>query len=84
MYSGTPLDVKKVYSSCSYFISIYNSLLDRYKVTCLIPGNVCVQAEGVLKPMKTLVLIQQYVENKTVILNCHPLLLGESYIEIKA
>ena len=31
MYSGTPLDIKKVYSSSSYFTA-YNSLLVRYKV----------------------------------------------------
>ena len=60
------------------------------KFTLLIPGNVCVQAEGMLKFMKTLVLIQHYVErilykkNKIVILDCQPLLLGENYTEIKA
>ena len=31
------------------------------KCTRLIPGNVCVQAEGMLKPMETLVLIQDLV-----------------------
>ena len=31
------------------------------KFTRLIPGNVCVQAEGMLKPMETLVLIQDLV-----------------------
>ena len=31
MYSGTPLDIDKVYSSSSYFTA-YNSLLVRYKV----------------------------------------------------
>ena len=28
----------------------------------MIPGNVCVQAEGIVKPMKTLVLIQHHFE----------------------
>ena len=28
----------------------------------MIPDNVCVQAEGIVKPMKTLVLIQHHVE----------------------
>ena len=32
------------------------------KFTPLIPGNVCVQGEGMLKYMKTLVLIKQHVE----------------------
>ena len=32
MYSETALDIKKVYSSSSYFISIYNSLFTQYKV----------------------------------------------------
>ena len=60
MYSGTPFD-KKIYSSFSYFISItvYSSAI---KFTRPIPGNVCVQVEGMVKPMKTLVLIQHHVE----------------------
>ena len=42
-----------------------------------------------LKPMKTLALIQHHVErillkNKIIILNCQPILLGENYTEIKA
>ena len=36
--------------------------LSAIKFTRLIPGNVCVQAEGMLKPMKTLVLIQHHFE----------------------
>ena len=36
--------------------------LSAIKFTRLIPGNVCVQAEGMLKSMKTLVLIQRHVE----------------------
>ena len=59
------------------------------KYTRLISGNVCVQAECMLKPMKTLLLIQHHVErilekNKIAILNCQPLLLEENYTEIKA
>ena len=63
MYSETALDIKKVYSSSSYFISRYiTAYLPAIKFTHLIPGNVCVQAEGMLKPVKTLVLIQGHVE----------------------
>ena len=40
-------------------ITAYSSAI---KFTRLIPGNVCVQAEGMVKPMKTLVLIQHHVE----------------------
>ena len=81
--------ISKIFMVLLHTLSRYNSLLVRYKVYSSDPGNVCVQAEGMLKPMKTLVLIQHYVErilwkNKIIILNCHPLLLGENYIEIKA
>ena len=67
-------------------ITSYSSTI---KFTRLIPGNVCVQAEGVLKPMETLVLIQHHVDrillkNKIVIPNYQPLLLGQNYTEIKA
>ena len=43
------------------------------KFTRLIPGNVCVQAEGMLKPMETLVLIQDLVLVERILLkkNCH-------------
>ena len=33
-----------------------------YNFIRLIPGNVCAQAESILKPMKTLVLAQHHVE----------------------
>ena len=67
-------------------ITAYSSTI---KFTRLIPGNVCVRAEGVLKPMETLVLIQHHVDrillkNKIVIPNYQPLLLGQNYTEIKA
>ena len=53
----------------------------------MIPENICVLAEGMLKPMKTLVLIQHQVErilqkNKIVRPN-YSLLVGENYTEIK-
>ena len=62
MYSGTPLDIKK-FIVFLHILSAYNSLLVRYKVylsdhrECL-----CTQAEGMVKPMKTLALIQHHVE----------------------
>ena len=58
MYTGTPIDIVLLHAS-----SAYNSLLVRYKVyssdfrECL-----CTQGEGMVKPMKTLVLIQNHVE----------------------
>ena len=45
----------------SAYITAYSTDI---KFTCLIPGNVCVQAEGMLKPMKTLVLIQHRTMSK--------------------
>ena len=52
MYSGTPLDIKKFIVLCYTYqqLTAYSSAI---KFTCLIPGNVCVQAEGMVKPMKT-------------------------------
>ena len=67
-------------------ITVYSSAI---KFTRLIPGNVCVQAEGMLKPTKALVLIhtmpkESYkYKNKIVILSCQRQLLGENYTEIK-
>ena len=61
MYSGTPLDIKNIYIVLLHTLSAYNSLFT-IKFTHLIPGNVCVQAEAMVKPMKTLVLIQHHVE----------------------
>ena len=43
----------------SAYIKAYSSGI---KITCLIPGNVCTQPEGMLKPMKTFLLIQHRVE----------------------
>ena len=59
MDSETPPDIKKI---CIVLlpilyqnITVYSSAI---KFTHLMPGNVCVQAEGMMKPMKRLVLIQ--------------------------
>ena len=57
-----PLLISKKFIVLLHTLSAYNSLLVRYKVTRLIPGDACVQAGGMLKPVKTLVLIQQHVE----------------------
>ena len=88
MYSGIHLDIKNIivflHTLSAYRIIAYSSAA---MFTRLIPGNVCVQAEGMLKPMKTLVLIQHRknpIKNKIIILNCQPPLLGENYTEIKA
>ena len=68
----------------------YNSLLIRYKIYSSHPREcLCTQPEGMLKAMKTLVLIQPHVEkipikNKIVIPNCQSLPLGEYYTEIIA
>ena len=62
MYSGTPLDIKK-FIVLLHTLSAYNSLLVRYKVYSSDPGEcLCAQPEGMLKSMKTLVLIQHRLE----------------------
>ena len=50
---------KKVILHTYQHITAYLSAIN---FTRLIPGNVYVQAEGMLKPMKTLVMIQHHVE----------------------
>ena len=61
MYAGAPLDIKKIIFL--HTLSAYNSLLVRYKVYSSDPREcLCKQAEGMVKPMKTLVLIQHHVE----------------------
>ena len=62
MYSVTPLDIKKIIVLLRT-LSAYNSLLVRYKVYSSDPRE-CLrtQAEGMVKPMKTLVLIQHHVK----------------------
>ena len=61
MYSGTPLDIKKFIVLCYTYqqLTAYSSAI---KFTCLIPGNVCVQDEGMVKSMcmYILVLIQHH------------------------
>ena len=90
MYSRASLDIKKRIAVLLHTLAAYNSLLLRDKVYSSHPREcLCTQAEGMVKPIKTLVLIQHHVErillkNKLVIPNCQPLLLGENYIEIKA
>ena len=54
-----PLSILKKFFILYQHITAYSSAI---KFTRLIPGNVCAQAEGMLKPMKTLVLIQHHVE----------------------
>ena len=62
MYSGTPLDFKKILVLL-HTLSAYNSFLVRYKVYLSDPTEcLCTQAEGMVKPMKTLALIQHHVE----------------------
>ena len=44
-------------------LSAYNSLLARYNIYSSDPYEcLCTQAEGMIEPMKTLVLIQHHVE----------------------
>ena len=59
MYSGTSLDIKKKkIIILLHTLSAYNSLLVRYKVYPSDPREcLCTQVEGMVKPMKTLVLI---------------------------
>ena len=52
MYLGTPLGIKKCIVLL-HTLSAYNSLLVHYKVYSSDPRNVCIHAEGMLKPMKT-------------------------------
>ena len=62
MYSGTPLDIRKLIV-LFHTLSAYNSLLVRYKVCSSDPKEcLCTQPEGMLTSMKTLVLIQHHAE----------------------
>ena len=62
MYSRTPLDIKKIIVLL-HTLSAYKSLLVRYKVYLSDPMEcLCTQAKGMVKPMKTLVLIQHHIE----------------------
>ena len=70
-----------------HHITAYSSAV---KFTRLIPGNVCLQTDGMLKPIKSVAPVdpapysKNTVKNEIVKLNCQPLLLGENYFEIKA
>ena len=85
-----PLLILKIFIVLLHTLSAYNSLLVRYKVYLSDPRELLyTQAEGIVKSIKTLVLIQYHVErilekNKLLIPNCQTLLLGENYAEIKA
>ena len=62
MYSGIPLDIKRVIVLL-HTLSAYNTLLVRYKVySSDLRECLCTQPEGVLRSMKTLVLIQHHIE----------------------
>ena len=58
-----PLLILQKFIVLIHTLSAYNSLLVCYKVYSSDPREcLCTQAEGVVKPMKTLVLIQHHVE----------------------
>ena len=58
-----PLLIFKKFIVLLHSLSGYNSLLVHYKVYLSDPREcLCTQAEGMVKPMKTLVLIQHHVE----------------------
>ena len=62
MYSGIPLDIKRVIVLL-HTLSAYNTLLVRYKVySSDLRECLCTQPEGMLRSMKTLVLIQHHIE----------------------
>ena len=54
-----PLLILKKFKVPLHTLSAYSSAI---KFAGLIPWNVCLQAEGMLKPIKTLVFIQHHVE----------------------
>ena len=61
MYSEILLDFKK-FIVLLQTLSAYNSLLVHYKVYSSDPReSLCTQPEGMLKSMKTLVLIQHHI-----------------------
>ena len=58
-----PLLILKKIIVLLHTFSAYNSLLVHYKVYSSDPREcLCIQVEGTVKPMKTLVLIQHHVE----------------------
>ena len=62
MYSGTPLDIKKIIVLL-HTLSAHNNLPVRYEVYSSDPWEcLCTQTEVILKSMKILVLIQHHIE----------------------
>ena len=58
-----PLLILKKFIVLLHTLSAYNSLLVRYKVYLSDPREcLCTQAEGMMKPMETLVLIQRHIK----------------------
>ena len=58
-----PLLILKKFIILLHTLSAYNKLLVRYKVYSSDPREcLCTQAEGMVKPVKTLVLIKHHVE----------------------
>ena len=58
-----PLLISKKFIVLLHTLSAYNSLLVRYKVYSSDPRKcLCTQPEGMLRSMRTLVLIQHHVE----------------------
>ena len=84
-----PFLISKTFVFLFHTLSAYNSLLIRYKAYLSDPREcLCAQSDGMLKPMKTLVLIQDHIErilykNKTVIPNSQPLILQKIILKQK-
>ena len=87
MYSGCPLDIKKIIVLL-HILSAYNSLLVRYKVYSTDPRE-CLSASWryaeayenfSIDPSRC----QKNPTKKIVLLNCQSLPLGDNYNEIKA
>ena len=91
VFRNPPLDIKKIIVLL-HTLSAYNSLLVRCKVYSSDPREcLCTKVEGMVKPMKTLVMIQHHGRelrrNKTVtakVCLVISLLLGTNYAKIKA
>ena len=91
MYSGTPLDTKKIIVLLRT-LSASNTLLVSYKVYLSDPGECLCRHAGMVWyagayknfSIDPAPCPKNPIKNKIVILNCQPLLLGENYTEIKA
>ena len=62
IYIQKPLLILKKFIVIHTFYQCITAYSSAIKLTCLIPGNVCVQDEGMVKSMFTFVLIQHHVE----------------------